>query len=257
MAFENRDEYPSQRAAIAEKFGMTKVRIDDRVLRVLTAINSAGDLGKLALRGARYGLPGWVTEQEARAGKTSTSTSRALRPTARHPTTSPAPIVMAMFGDQHAVAQSRRSYYAPTEGMPWAGDVEELVDAVVVDNLGDTWRRRRVLHHGAGRRPRRGEIRLDRVLARDRKRSSVETSQGSIRGDPNAAPGQAPRCVGCHPERFDAPAAQPIAGSATARGVAPRIALARSPEAQAVRRRLACGGRSARPGCLLSSTTIR
>jgi hypothetical protein len=40
------------------------VRVDDCVLRVLTAINSGDDLGKLALRGARYGLPAWVTEQE-------------------------------------------------------------------------------------------------------------------------------------------------------------------------------------------------
>jgi hypothetical protein len=128
------------------------VRVDDRVLRLVTAINSAGDLGKLALRGARYGLPGWVTEQEARGGKTKhvylegpEADAKARDYLAGAKTAgdvagcSLALIVMAMFAHQHAIAQSRRSYYAPTaEGMPWAADVEELVDALVVDNLGDT-----------------------------------------------------------------------------------------------------------------------
>lgn len=37
--------------------GLAKVRVDDRVLKVLTAANLSTDLGKLAARGARYGLP--------------------------------------------------------------------------------------------------------------------------------------------------------------------------------------------------------
>jgi hypothetical protein len=59
---------------------LSKVRVDDRVLRVLTAVQTGSRLRELAMRGARYGLPGWITTQETRGGSSRASTSRAPRP---------------------------------------------------------------------------------------------------------------------------------------------------------------------------------
>ncbi|HYZ81384.1 MAG TPA: hypothetical protein VE571_08960 [Solirubrobacteraceae bacterium] len=130
---------------------LSKVRVDDRVLRVLTAVPVAPRLRDLAMRGARYGMPGWVETEEVRGGRSkrvylegadaeakardylagATSAGEIAGRTL-------ALIVMAIFADQDAVAQSRRSYYAVSaEGMPWCEEVGELIDALVTEHLGD------------------------------------------------------------------------------------------------------------------------
>jgi hypothetical protein len=38
------------------------VKVDERVMKVLTAAPLAGDLAKIAARGARLGFPGWTTQ---------------------------------------------------------------------------------------------------------------------------------------------------------------------------------------------------
>ena len=48
--------------------GLSKVRVDDRVLKILTAM-PLQDLSQIAHRGARYGMPGWVTEEISARGK--------------------------------------------------------------------------------------------------------------------------------------------------------------------------------------------
>jgi ParB/RepB/Spo0J family partition protein len=48
---------------------MSRVKVDARVLRILTSIDVADRAVKLARAGARYGFPGWVTETEPKPGK--------------------------------------------------------------------------------------------------------------------------------------------------------------------------------------------
>ena len=48
---------------------LTRVKVDAAVLKILTAVDVAGQLDVIAARGARYGLPGWTEEVEQRNGK--------------------------------------------------------------------------------------------------------------------------------------------------------------------------------------------
>jgi hypothetical protein len=47
---------------------LSRVKVDNRVIKILTAINVASELDKLSMRGARYGFPGWVTTEETKRG---------------------------------------------------------------------------------------------------------------------------------------------------------------------------------------------
>lgn len=47
---------------------LSRVKVDDRVVKILTAINVAGELDRIAMRGARYGFPGWITTEETKRG---------------------------------------------------------------------------------------------------------------------------------------------------------------------------------------------
>jgi hypothetical protein len=40
------------------------------VVKVLAAVNLSGELARIAMRGARYGFPGWPREVELRNGRT-------------------------------------------------------------------------------------------------------------------------------------------------------------------------------------------
>jgi hypothetical protein len=47
---------------------LSRVKVDDRTVKILTAVNVAGELDRIAMRGARYGFPGWVSTQETKRG---------------------------------------------------------------------------------------------------------------------------------------------------------------------------------------------
>src|SRR4051794_40584309 len=48
---------------------LSRLRVDERVVKILSAVDLHGELGKIALRGARYGFPGWVVHTETKTGK--------------------------------------------------------------------------------------------------------------------------------------------------------------------------------------------
>ena len=54
-------------AAVVKSLG--RLRVDERVVKILSAVDLHGDLDKIALRGARYGFPGWVVQAETKTGK--------------------------------------------------------------------------------------------------------------------------------------------------------------------------------------------
>ena len=47
---------------------LAKVKVDERVMRILSAFGLSSELDKVALRGARYGFPGWVCEETRKNG---------------------------------------------------------------------------------------------------------------------------------------------------------------------------------------------
>lgn len=127
--------------AIVDK--LSRVKLDVDAVRVLTTVDFADELGDIALRGARYGFPGWVTEEATKGGKlkrTYLQTSGAAEVKAReylagaktpgeHAGRSIALVVMAWFADERAVAQSNRSFKSVRPGgMPWADDVAEILE---------------------------------------------------------------------------------------------------------------------------------
>jgi hypothetical protein len=45
------------------------VRVDESVLKLLACVEVVAELADVAMRGARYGFPGWVTETTQKNGK--------------------------------------------------------------------------------------------------------------------------------------------------------------------------------------------
>ncbi|WP_196189465.1 ParB/RepB/Spo0J family partition protein [Conexibacter sp. W3-3-2] len=122
---------------------LSRVKLDVDALRVVTTIDLAADLGDLALRGARYGFPGWVTEETTKGGKlkrtylpnSSEAAARArdylkgANTPGEHAGRCIALVVMAWFADERAVAQSNRSFKTVRpSGTPWAAEIPEILE---------------------------------------------------------------------------------------------------------------------------------
>ena len=120
------------------------------MLKLLASVEIATQLADVAMRGARYGFPGWVTETTQKNGKTKYGYLE--KPQAgQHANeylrgaTKPGEIAgrqlallaMATYADQNAVAVSSRSWHDIRAGGPWAVEADELLDKLVADNLPD------------------------------------------------------------------------------------------------------------------------
>jgi ParB/RepB/Spo0J family partition protein len=141
-----------------------KVRVDERALKILTAFDVHGNLEGIASRGARYCWPEYHTVTPASRGpaKVTYCEMRHARELARTylegaTTVSEiagrqlALIVMAHFADQRATARSNRvwseygflgseyrnryDHYVPLAGVPWAGEVNQLVAQLAAEKL--------------------------------------------------------------------------------------------------------------------------
>ena len=112
---------------------LVKLKVDERVLRILASVDVGGELSGIAARGARLAFPGWVTQTQQRNGKTKTVY---LEP---HDVTRKAEeflcgaqgagdiagraltlIALASLADEDAIARSRRSFYMLSFRGPWA-----------------------------------------------------------------------------------------------------------------------------------------
>lgn len=134
---------------------LSKVKVDERVLRILTASPLSSNLREIATRGARYGFPGWVTmpddgrkpvflspaDAEAKAREYLAGAKSAPDVAGR----AIALLAMAAHADEDAVAQSYRSRYAlrfdgygsDSHGVPWRTEVPQLLDDLLVERLPD------------------------------------------------------------------------------------------------------------------------
>jgi ParB/RepB/Spo0J family partition protein len=138
---------------------LAKVRVDERVLKILTAAPVATALGDIAARGARLCFPGWVELTERKNGSTKAEylDVYAAEGRAREFLLDPAGtgeiagrllalLAAARWADEEiAVPRSKatnytlrlaESMYAFQErGVPWRGEAEELLDEVLIERL--------------------------------------------------------------------------------------------------------------------------
>lgn len=132
---------------------VARVKVDERVVKILAAIDFSAELGQIAARGARYGFPGWPQESQTKGGKAKTEYLAAVD--AGHKAqeflsgakTAPADVagrltalvVMARYAKEDCVANSNRSFYALRAGgqggLPWAGEVVDLIEQVAEERL--------------------------------------------------------------------------------------------------------------------------
>ena len=131
---------------------LSRIRVDDRVVKVIACVNLHGELGKIAMRGARYGFPGWTAEVELKNGRRkveyrdvaeATEAARSYlagaKTAAEVAGRAIALIAMARYADERAVARSQASFYSVdvygSSGLPWSAEVVDLIDEICADRL--------------------------------------------------------------------------------------------------------------------------
>jgi ParB/RepB/Spo0J family partition protein len=161
---------------------LSRIRVDDRVVKVLACVDLHGDLGKIAMRGARYGFPGWTEEVELKNGRrrieyrgVAEATQAARSHLAKAKTAADlagraiALIAMARYADEGAVAKSQASFYSIDiygPGLPWSSEVVDLIDEICADRLPE--------HLTRDRREQRAE---ERQAEAERARQEAEREQ--------------------------------------------------------------------------------
>jgi hypothetical protein len=129
------------------------LKLDERVVKIIATLNLGGELDQLAMRGARYGFPGWVEQTQTKGGTPKAvyierradagakareylSLAKAGQEAAGRLL---ALVAIARYADEGAVAQSSQSYYhlpVPT-GLPWSGEIVDLIDQLASERLPD------------------------------------------------------------------------------------------------------------------------
>jgi ParB/RepB/Spo0J family partition protein len=150
----------NDRAGAAIVKVLSTVKIDARVVKVLTAVDVHGELEGLVMRGARYGFPGWVLDETTRGGKAkrvylerAQALGRAREYLAGGVSAGQlagrclALIAMAVLADEECVARSNRSGHdlyryrasqydhGSPSGVEWARSVVGLVEEICVEQL--------------------------------------------------------------------------------------------------------------------------
>jgi len=129
---------------------LMRLKVDAGVLKVLTAVEVAGDLDGIAARGARYGFPGWPREVTQKNGKVKVGYLSKAEAGAKARVYLDGVdglaeiagrlfclIAMARYADERAVARSARSFSSlrVRDGVPYAGEVLDLIDEICGQRL--------------------------------------------------------------------------------------------------------------------------
>ena len=140
----------NEQLGVAIVNSLSRVKVDERTVKILTAINVAADLDRIAMRGARYGFPGWVTIEETKRGTKRRylehrheAEAKAVEYLAGAKTAGElagrtiALVMMAVYAQEDAVANSNRAFHTvtPQRVLPWADDVAELIDDLAGEKL--------------------------------------------------------------------------------------------------------------------------
>lgn len=131
---------------------LARLKVDTDVLKVLTAIDVAGDLEGVAGRGARYVFPGWPVETAQKNGRVKVeyldkpqAGAKAREFLAGAATMAEIAgrlfclIAAARYADEQAVARSNRSFSSlrVRDGLPYSPQVLDLVDELCAQRLPD------------------------------------------------------------------------------------------------------------------------
>lgn len=127
---------------------LAKVKVDERVLRILASVDMGGSLRGIASRGARLTLPGWVTQTTNANASTKTAylddhdaTGKALEFLQGANSAGDIAgralilIALALLADEQAIAQSRRSYYTLTFHGAWAAQARADLHSIVRERI--------------------------------------------------------------------------------------------------------------------------
>jgi len=259
-------------SAIVKHFA--KLKVDERVVKILAAVDFGGALDKIACRGARYGMAGFERSEELRSGKTKRTylqtgpAGEQARTFLKNAGKAPGDLagrmvalaVMARYADEGAVAQSSRSFSQVDGGgeLPWSLDTLELIDELAAEHLPahllDPGREQREAEAARRREARENREWLAEQLAglgamTPEQRTRVATEATERFGDYSTQAWQLR-------DRLDAldagkqPAGRPR-GAAARRRRRPALGQPRTQ-----RRRPADHGRLLRPGLRVSATSI-
>jgi ParB/RepB/Spo0J family partition protein len=145
----------NQRLGAALIKHVCKVRVDERALKILTAAPISADLAKIAARGARLAFPGWAELSTRKNGSTKAEYLDYLAGEAKAQeflagASTAAEIAgrtLALLAaarwakEKHAVSNSKASNYTlrftsySDRGVPWQGEVEDLLDEILIEKL--------------------------------------------------------------------------------------------------------------------------
>jgi ParB/RepB/Spo0J family partition protein len=145
----------NQRLGAALIKHLCKVRVDERALKILTAAPIAADLAKIAARGARLAFPGWAELSTRKNGSTKAEYLDYLAGEAKTQeflagASTAAEIAgrtLALLAaarwaqEKYAVSFSKASNYTLRftgyngRGVPWQGEVEDLLDEILIEKL--------------------------------------------------------------------------------------------------------------------------
>jgi ParB/RepB/Spo0J family partition protein len=132
---------------------LSKAKVDARVVKILTCADVSAQLPKIAMRGARYGFPGWVEQEERKSGGVKrtylshgAAEAKALeylagaRSAPEIAGRTLALIAMARHADEKAVPQSQRTFFdmrfaGYMRGLPWGEEAGELLDEILIEQL--------------------------------------------------------------------------------------------------------------------------
>jgi ParB/RepB/Spo0J family partition protein len=128
---------------------LPKVKVDERVLRILASVDLARSLREIATRGARISMPGWVTQTQQKNGKLKTSYLESYEAERRasqflQGAVSAGEIagrtltliaLASLANESDALPQSRRSYHRLAFRGPWAVQAQRDLDAIVRERI--------------------------------------------------------------------------------------------------------------------------
>jgi ParB/RepB/Spo0J family partition protein len=129
---------------------LPKIKVDERVLRILASVNLGGELWSIAARGARLALPGWVTQTTtASTGKTKTvyldtheageRAERLLQVACSAGDIAGRSLTLialaSLVDEEHALAFSNRSHHELRLSGPWAAQAQRDLNAIVRERI--------------------------------------------------------------------------------------------------------------------------
>ena len=129
---------------------LARMKVDADVLKILTAVDVAGDIDGVAARGARYAFPGWTAQTHQKNGRVKVEylDKPAAGAKAREFIAGAASmaeiagrlfclIAAARYADERAVARSNRSmsWLNVRTGLPYSDEVVDLIDEICAQRL--------------------------------------------------------------------------------------------------------------------------